>query len=556
MMAGRILAVCTYEELIAHLAEEPSAKWSVMAAPSWPLEVLDRIEEVHPGRRVDGERTVHDDCLGADVSDLFDAATRHDPLGVLSVSAGVPLSIPDWNEIEKLLRLRRQAFETSTLFVLVSQDSRDNELMSVLTGCLPMPKRGWSGRLLWRLGRTLLRRLFCRRVSSDQVGRYCWVSVGSFLKAQEPDTFYGRWPWRVSRPPLRIYQEGGRAVRLTSDSEQIPLEALISYSDILGALGDLRIAVGVCRRLSEKDFNQRVLLWLWFDEIRRGEVLMLALQKRAWNRLFVEYKPRLVVFPYEARAWERSLVRQARSLGISSIGYQHSSLTPRHHALLVAPTRGIPDWIPDRIICCGEITARRLATAAPIYRDRLHVGVALRTNATPPASVGPAILVALSSSRYEAAALFRFFALACRLGLRFPLIFRPHPTIPVLDLYEQWNWPATTRLSDSRSLNQDLSEAWCVAYSSATVCLEGMRYGRIPLYIDIGEILSGDPLDEGLPFKLRASSPESLIHSLSTYLDSSQTDLPQSVDAARYAQSYLIEPTDEGIATMSRVLES
>ena len=554
-MAEGILAVCTSGELIARLTAEPSAKWAVMTAPNWPPEVLDRIEAVQPGRRVGGERTVHDECLRADVADLFDAAARHDPTGAFPSAAGVPLSIPVWHEIEQLLRLRRQAPEITTLFVLVSPDSRDNELMSVLAGNLPMRKRSWSGRLLWRLGRTLLRRLFCCRVSSDQAGRNCWVSVGPFLKDQKPDTYYGRWPWRVTRPPLRIYQEGGAVVRLPSDSEQIPLEALISYSDILGALWDLRIAVRFCRRLSEQDFNQRVLRWLWFEEMRRGEVLMLALQKRAWNRLFIEYKPRLVVFPYEARAWERSLVRQARSFGVSNIGYQHSSLTPRHYALLVAPTRGLPDWIPDRIICCGEITARRLATAVSIYRDRMHVGVALRTNANPLASVGPAILVALSSSRYEAATLFKFFALACRLGLRFPLIFRPHPTIPVLDLYEQWNWPATTRFSAGRSLNQDLSEAWCVAYSSATVCLEGMRYGRIPLYIDIGEILSGDPLDEGLPFKLSSHSPESLLHSLSKYSDSFRDDLPQSVDAARYAKSYLIEPTDEGIATMSRVLE-
>ena len=122
-----------------------------------------------------------------------------------------------------------------------------------------------------RLGRTMLRRLCSARPSAAQMGRNCWVTVGAFLADAKPDTYYARWPWQAAHPPLRIYQQGGQAVRLPSSLEQMPLEALLHWSDILGALQDVRAAVLVCRRLSREDFNQQVLRWLWLDEIRRGE---------------------------------------------------------------------------------------------------------------------------------------------------------------------------------------------------------------------------------------------------------------------------------------------
>jgi hypothetical protein len=335
----------------------------------------------------------------------------------------------------------------------------------------------------------------------------------------------------------------------------MPLEALLHWSDILGAIQDVRAAVMVCRSLSREDFSQQILRWLWLDEIRNGEVLTLALQKRAWKRLLAECAPLVVVLPYEARAWERSLFKQAHASRVPSVGYQHSSLTPRHHAVLTRPARESADWLPDRIICCGEVTAERLTAVGSAYQGRLHVGAALRTDVAKLPPPGPAVLVALSSSRHEAIALFRLFATACKEGLCVPLIFRAHPTIPVRDLFDAYEWPVDARFSEGRSLNEDLSEAWCVAYSSATVSLEGMRYERIPLFINIGDILSGDPLDEALPCKLHADSASSLVSVLHSFLHDSRKKAQLSAEASRYAEKYLIEPTDERIAAMSRWLE-
>jgi hypothetical protein len=554
-MAGRLLAVSACAELFARLSADPAAQWTVLAGHDWPPEVLCAIEVAHPGRRCSCGEIGEQEYLRADVEGLFDAAARHDRDGLFPSAAGVPLGIPGWSGVEALLRLRSQSLTTSTLLVLARAGSLDNGLVGVLTGCSGTMAFVGMRSLFARLGRTMLRRLCSARPSAAQMGRNCWVTVGAFLADAKPDTYYARWPWQAAHPPLRIYQQGGRAVRLPSSLEQMPLEALLHWSDILGALQDVRAAVIVCRKLSREDFNQQVLRWLWLEEIRRGEVFTLALQKRAWKRLLADCAPRIVVLPYEARAWERSLVRQARASRIPSVGYQHSSLTPRHHAVLVRPARESADWVPDRILCCGEVTAERLAAVGSAYQGRLHVGVALRTDVVKLPPPGPAVLVALSSSRHEATALFRMFAAACKDGLCVPLIFRAHPTIPVRDLFDAYEWPVNTRFSQGRSLNEDLSGAWCVAYSSATVSLEGMRYERIPLYVNIGDILSGDPLDEGLPCKLYADSAGSLVSVLHGFLHGSGNKAQLSAEASRYAEKYLIQPTDERIAAMSRWLE-
>jgi hypothetical protein len=555
-MASQILLAFSLDELSARLSTDQTAEWTVLTIGHWPSEELKRIEAAYPGRSAAEDVKAVRNRLIADVTMLFDLAARYDSTSLFSVSAGVPLSIPCWDMVERLLQLRYQASAASTLLVLVEAEARQTDAAAVLAGCSVTVPKLWSRRLVARLARTFLRRMFSRRHSpKTQMRRKCWVSVGSYLVGSNPDPYFARWPWQGPSLPLRVYQQGGTAVRLPSSADQIPLESLLHYSDFLRAVKDLRAAFRLCRSLASDDFNHRLLRWLWREEIRRGDVLTLAFQRRAWARLLTEYKPARLIVPYEARAWERSLVRQARTVGITTIGYQHSSLTPRHHAILVRPSRELPDWVPDRIICCGEVTAKRLASAAAVYRGRLHVGAALRTSTTPPEGTGPAILVALSSSRHEARALFGIFAVAGRLGLRCPLIFRPHPTIPVVDLYEQWDWPVGTRFSIGRSLNQDLSESWCVAYSSATVSLEGMLHGRIPVYVDIGEILSGDPLDEGLVFKLTADSPENLVSSIHGFLNKCSDRCLESPQAIQYAKSYLIEATDERISSMTCSVE-
>ena len=133
-MTGRLRAVSTCDELFACLSADPAAQWTVPAGQEWPCETLSAIEEAYPGRRSTSDEIVEQDCLRADVEDLFDAAARHDRCCMFPSAAGVPLGIPSWSNVEALLRLRRQSLKTASLLVLARAESLDNGPLGILTG--------------------------------------------------------------------------------------------------------------------------------------------------------------------------------------------------------------------------------------------------------------------------------------------------------------------------------------------------------------------------------------------------------------------------------------
>jgi hypothetical protein len=135
-----------------------------------------------------------------------------------------------------------------------------------------------------------------------------------------------------------------------------------------------------------------------------------------------------------------------------------------------------------------------------------------------------------------------------------PVIVRPHPTIPIDDLFGGLGWPSSVRISAGRSLAQDMAEAHFVAYSSSTVALEGLIHGRLPVFLDIRDVLSGDPIDDG-EFKLRATSPDELVICLKDAL----TWSAERLDHARtlglsYVERYLAAPSPDRLERMTTAL--
>jgi hypothetical protein len=94
----------------------------------------------------------------------------------------------------------------------------------------------------------------------------------------------------------------------------------------------------------------------------------------AWLRAV---KPVVVAWPWENHGWERTFVRAARAAGVRTVGYQHSVIG--RQMLNYAP-HSAPDGagcLPDRILCTGESTRRRLL-AWGVDAQRMDVGGALR----------------------------------------------------------------------------------------------------------------------------------------------------------------------------------
>jgi len=538
------------------LSNQALSQWTIYGENDLSLESLNSLNDKFLNRKIESGISKDRKCIEKKINDFFIDADRQDKDYIFPISAGIPLSIPDWADVEKLFYIHLILEKNNKVAILIAKDIPIDKLKILNEKVrLYIYKLRLTTTFL-HLFKTSIRKLFCEKVQKKIISQVCWISIGRFLSAEQSDSYFGKWPWQSKHMPLRVYQQSGNDFRLKSNKNQIPFEFLLHWTDIIFALLDVWIAVKMCYKLKQDSFNKRLLRQLWLNEINRGDVYKLALQKRAWKRMLEYYSPKTVVFPFEARAWECSLVTQAKALGVLTVGYQHSSLTPRHRALLNRQTMESIKKLPDKIITCGEITAKRLIKSSPFaYFDRLIIGAAMRMSDMQISQPGKKILISLSSNRSEAFRLFNFFFDVLSKGLQIQLIFRSHPTIPVKEIFEKFKWPIGTIYSENRSLEQDISEAWCIAYSSSTVVIEGMQYGRIPLFVDIGDILSGDPLDDAAEFKLQTNNSEQTINIVNLLLRSRSLRTKLGNSAKEYAQRYLIKPTKNHIMEIDILLD-
>lgn len=391
------------------------------------------------------------------------------------------------------------------------------------------------GRFLRTLARVLLQRTPAR---SPEVLLFTLAGGAS---AAGRDAYFGALADQLGAArTLTVYLAAGKGLSLPSDERRAPLEAFASAADAVAAWED-----GLRARLEPAPGDQEHTLLageLAAAERRTGEAFLHAFMRLAFTRMLATLKPRVLVFPFENRAWEKSLLAAARAAGVPrTVGFQHSSITPRHLSFEIA-TATAP--MPDCVITVGGVTADWLRRAAPPLAPRIVVGASLRRGTAPialPASHG--LLVAISSSRDEALALMRaVHEAAPAAGL--PIVIRSHPTIRADDLFARFDWPANVRLSQGTTLEQDLAAATMVGYSSSTVALEGMLHGRLPLFIDIGDVPVADPLVGDCPGKRAADSGAALAAAMAGICGMPAGEIEAQRAAAKdYAEAYLREPT-------------
>jgi hypothetical protein len=274
---------------------------------------------------------------------------------------------------------------------------------------------------------------------------------------------------------------------------------------------------------------------------------------RAFDRMLARLKPRVLVYPFENRSWEKNLLEAARRHGVERcVGYQHSSLTPRH--LAFSGSAQAPGPTPDLVLTCGEVTAARVRAAMP-ERVTVTVGAALRARRLDIAAPrGWGLLAPISSSRAEAWEILRALHAMCEL-VTIPMTVRAHPAIPIDDLYAQFRWPARMQLSRGRPLAADIQAATLVLYSSATIALEGMLYGRLPIYLEIGDVPSGNPIEGEHDFVFRARDAAGLAQVIAEVQAMPQAKLDSlRADARAYAERYLVEPTAANVERMAGLI--
>ena len=402
-----------------------------------------------------------------------------------------------------------------------------------------------AGARAWgRLARSLLRALFLR--APERQAEVLVFTLAAGGSASDRDAYFGSLAeWLGSERTTTVYLAAGAKTSLPGSAQRIPLEAFASANDVLAAWLEGRRAT-LASAPADPD-HAALAKRLAQGEVAAGDAFAHALMRRAFANMLAALRPRVLVYPFENRAWEKSLVAAARVAGVARIvGYQHSSITPRH--LAFEQGAGPLPPLPDCVLTVGAVTAQWLRERAPALADRIAVGASLRRATSPvPLPAGHGLLVAISSSRDEALALMQWLHAAAPM-LRLPVVLRSHPTIPVADLFARFEWPDAVRLSAGTTLDQDLASATMVCYASSTVALEGMLHGRLPLFADIGDIPAADPLIGDCPAKAVATDGASLAAQVAAICRLDAPELERKRDAAkRYAEAYLRDPGENQV---------
>jgi len=466
---------------------------------------------------------------------FFESCERGDPGYRFAFTSKVLLAIPRWGELQRRFAQRAEARLAGTA-------------LPPLAGGAVHPASSPTLRARGRFLRTLARVLMLRTPARSPEVLLFTLAGGAGAAGR--DAYFGALADQLGASrTFTVYLAAGKGLSLPSDERRAPLEAFARAGDAVAAWRD-----GLHARLDPVPGEPEHALLaeeLAAAERGAGEAFLHAFMRRTFTRMLTILKPRVLVFPFENRAWEKSLLAAARAAGVPrTVGFQHSSITPRHLGFEIAAASA---QLPDCVITVGGVTADWLRRVAPPLTSRLVVGASLRRGTAPialPAAHG--VLVAVSSSRDEAQALMRAVHEAAT-ATNLPIVIRSHPTIRADDLFARFDWPANVRLSQGTTLEQDLAVATMVGYSSSTVALEGMLHGRLPLFIDIGDVPDADPLVGDCPGKRAVDSGAALAAAMAGVSGLPAGEIEAQRAAAKaYAEAYLRDPT----ADRSREIEA
>jgi len=232
----------------------------------------------------------------------------------------------------------------------------------------------------------------------------------------------------------------------------------------------------------------------WHDLSRAGRCAFLLLWDAA-RGLLAAGSWRALVLAWEGQPQERLLALAAREAGVRVVGSQHTTVSPDQLPFFLG--RGEAAWAPwpDALLTAGPRPAALLA-AGGVPRERLAAGGSRRYRAPDPSAPRPAaasgeVLIVLPldplRSRHLLAAAARAYP---RGGEGFSFAVKPHPG----NLAALGEFPFPVRV-DARPLEQAVSAAEIVLFTSTAAGLEALLLGRPALRYRPDALLDVDPCD-------------------------------------------------------------
>jgi hypothetical protein len=227
---------------------------------------------------------------------------------------------------------------------------------------------------------------------------------------------------------------------------------------------------------------------------------------------------RTLILTWEGHSWERLLCYAANTAGhkVTSIGYQHTILFPSSHAL----KRSIGDmYDPGIILTVGSVTKNIIASSPGIGKSKVqeYGSPRLQVNRTYIAagSIRDGCLVAPEGLVNECIILFVFGIEAAKRLPDLDFVFRTHPSMHFADLQSKddrlQQLPSNIIISSYKNIEDDFNRCSWLLYRSSSVSLFAILNGLRPVYLQLENELSIDPLYTLNSWRLNVNRPEELV---------------------------------------------
>lgn len=234
------------------------------------------------------------------------------------------------------------------------------------------------------------------------------------------------------------------------------------------------------------------------NEISSGLIDNLLIY-RSFCNLTKQKSLKTVIYPFENKSLEK-LILLALNKNIQTIGYQHSSITPRHFSLKTNNEELKYMPLPTKIITVGEVTRNWLIQEGGFPENIVHSGVYLRKSKFQYLNKETInlnkikLLFSFSSSFEEIINTINFTDKNIKKD-KFLIKYRFHPDFPVTGLsllYQNWIKENNILISTEESL-KDLIWADIVCYSSSSFSIDSILHNVPVIHLNIDKYNS-DPL--------------------------------------------------------------
>lgn len=230
-------------------------------------------------------------------------------------------------------------------------------------------------------------------------------------------------------------------------------------------------------------------------------------------------RPRMVLTTFEGDASERMIFLATRQSGAAPlcVGYQHTRLLPRAHAVRRALENPALPADPDVVLALGAETQALLESVPRAARCILygsHRRVAAKSSLTT-APRSSMCLVLPDAEPGEYALMLEFTVACAKHAADVQFVFRPHPASTTARRRAQGlisrDWPPNLRIDGEDSLERQAASARSCLYRASSAALQATLFGARPLFLARPGELHFDPLG-AMPGSCTVMTPADVAH--------------------------------------------